>query len=193
MFDNEIMGLATGTGKNVFENITVREITDEEINGFEWIYRGIDWGYYPDPFVYCEMCYDAQKRTLWIYKGFSLLRSSNDNTQSELIAHGVHTDEPIVADNDNKDIGDFRSWGWNMRAAEKGPGSLEAGFKWLQSLDAIIIDNVRVPEAVTEFTEYEYEIDKQGNVLSGYPQGQADHYMAAVRYALEIIWKRRGM
>ena len=193
MFDNEIMGLATGTGKNVFENITVREITDEEINGFEWIYRGIDWGYYPDPFVYCEMCYDAQKRTLWIYKGFSLLRSSNDNTQSELIAHGVHTDEPIVADNDNKDIGDFRSWGWNMRAAEKGPGSLEAGFKWLQSLDAIIIDNVRVPEAVLEFTEYEYEIDKQGNVLSGYPQGQADHYMAAVRYALEIIWKRRGM
>ena len=39
---------------------------------------------------------------------------------------------------------------------------MRLGFKWLQSLDAIIIDNVRVPEAVTEFTEYEYEIDKQG-------------------------------
>ena len=193
MYENEILGIATGTGKNVFENVILREITDEEINGFEWIYRGVDWGYYPDPFAYCEMCYDAKERRLFIYKGFSLLRSSNENTQDELIKHGVHTDDPIVADNSNKDIADFRAWGWNMRAAEKGQGSVEYGFKWLQSLTEIVIDPVRVPEAAAEFTEYEHETDKSGNVLSGYPQGQADHYMAATRYSMEPVWKRRGM
>lgn len=193
MFDNEIMGLATGTGTNVFENITVRKITDEEINSYEWIYRGIDWGYYPDPFVYCEACYDAEKKALYIYKGFSLLRSSNPNTEEELIKRSVSKRDAIVADNDMKDINDFRSWGWNIRTAEKGKGSVEAGFKWLQSLTEIVIDNDRVPEAVAEFTQYEYDVDKNGNVLSGYPQGQADHYMASVRYMMEPVWKRRGL
>lgn len=193
LYANEYLGECTGSGLDVFENITQREITDEEINNFEWIYRGIDWGYYPDPFVYCEASYNASTKKLYIYKGFSLLKSSNINTETKLNEYGVSKEHLITCDNDRKDIDDFRIWGWNMRPAEKGPGSVEAGFKWLQSLTEIIIDPVRVPEAVTEFSEYEYERDRNGNVLSGYPQGQADHYMAATRYMMEQVWKRRGM
>ena len=41
--------------------------------------------------------------------------------------------------------------------------------KWLQSLTAIIIDPERAPYAATEFLEYEYEQDPDGNFISEYP------------------------
>ena len=39
--------------------------------------------------------------------------------------------------------------------------------------------------------EYEYEKDRQGNVLSGYPD-RNNHHIDAVRYALEPVWRREG-
>ena len=56
-----------------------------------------------------------------------------------------------------------------------------------------MIDSERCPRAVDEFSLYEYEIDKKtGEILTGYPQGQPDHYLALTRYALEEIWRKRG-
>ena len=77
--------------------------------------------------------------------------------------------------------------------AIKGKGSRDAGFKWLQGLAAIIIDPVRAPHAADEFTLYEYDIDKRtGEILSGYPEGQPDHFLALTRYATEKEWRRAG-
>ena len=53
------------------------------------------------------------------------------------------------------------------------------------------MDPRRTPEACKEFTEYEYERDKDGNVISGYPD-KNNHFIDATRYATEPIWKRRG-
>jgi phage terminase large subunit len=44
---------------------------------------------------------------------------------------------------------------------------------------------------VQEFSAYEYERDKYGNVLSGYPD-KNDHTIAAVRYATESAWIKGG-
>ena len=54
-----------------------------------------------------------------------------------------------------------------------------------------MIDPTRCPVAPEEFLHYEYERDKDGNVISGYPDGN-DHCIDAVRYAMERVWKRRG-
>ena len=42
-----------------------------------------------------------------------------------------------------------------------------------------------------EITEYEYDRDKEGNVISGYPDGD-DHAISALRYAYEPLFNRRG-
>lgn len=42
-YRNEYLGEATGTGGAIFTNITLREITDEEINTFDNISDGIDF------------------------------------------------------------------------------------------------------------------------------------------------------
>ena len=81
--------------------------------------------------------------------------------------------------------------GFAMRGAKKGPGSVEYSMKWLSSLNEIVIDGHRCPHAAAEFSAYEYERTKDGEVISGYPD-RDNHSIDAVRYALEEVWKRKG-
>ena len=197
-YRNIFLGEPTGTGRNIFENVELRPITDEEISRFEWSYYGVDWGYYPDPFRWVAMSYDMQRRTLYIWDELTLYKHGNAESsevlRQHMREHGIDLSVRLTSDSaEEKSTADFRAWGWNIKGAIKGPGSLDAGFKWLQQLDHIVIDPVRCPKSADEFSLYEYDIDKRtGEVLSGFPQGQPDHSMAAVRYAMEDVWRRRG-
>lgn len=86
-YENIFLGLPTGTGSNVFENIELREITDEEINNFEWNYYGVDWGFYPDPFRFIACSYSTKENTLYIYNELSLLKHNNLQAYNKLIEH----------------------------------------------------------------------------------------------------------
>lgn len=201
-YENIFLGIATGTGANIFENVNLREISEEEINSFEWHYHGLDFGYYPDPLLYNSFAYDMSEKTLYIYDELKLYKHGNYEASEKLKEHLKNQfqdsynfqNDLIIGDSaEPKSIADFRQWGWNMRGAIKGKGSLEAGMKWLQSLKKIVIDPKKCPEATNEFSLYEYEIDKKtGEILSGFPQGQPDHSIAAVRYGTEEIWRQRG-
>ncbi len=198
-YENIFLGKETGTGLNIFDNITSRKITDEEIDRFDFIYHGVDWGYYPDPLMYVGMSFDARKQTLYIFDELRLLKHGNYQAHSKLKKHmedhGFNiAKDRITADSaEPKSVADFRSWGANMRGALKGKGSLDAGFKWLQQLKEIVIDPDRCPHANDEFSLYEHELDKKtGEIMGGYPQGQPDHAMAAVRYAMESTWRKAG-
>ena len=46
-------------------------------------------------------------------------------------------------------------------------------------------------DTAREFEEYELEKDKDGNIITGYPD-KNNHHIDAVRYALERVWSRRG-
>ena len=62
--------------------------------------------------------------------------------------------------------------------------------KWLQKRK-IVIDRRRTPNAYDELTRYEYERDKDGNIISGYPDAD-NHIIDALRYAFEPVFMRRG-
>lgn len=197
-YEHEYLGVATGTGGNVFENVTTEnpdgtpiKITDEEISAFDRCYYGIDWGWYPDPFHFCECYFHAASRKLYIYGEIRANKRSNELLSEDL---DDWMNCRITADSGGegpKSIADFRSRGFDMRGAIKGPGSVEYSMKWLASLTEIIIDPQRCPDTAEEFLGYEYERDKDGDVISGYPD-RDNHAIDAVRYALEEVWKRRG-
>ncbi len=192
IYENEYIGNETGDGGNVFENLEIREIIDEEIKKFDRLYKGIDWGWYPDPFAYNNMHYDSARRTLYIFDELRCNKTSNKQTWEMLQEKGVTNEDLITADSaEKKSIGDYKNYGAFIRGAEKGPGSVEYSMKWLASLNKIVIDPKRCPNTMKEFSEYEYEKDKDGNVITGYPD-KNNHHIDAVRYALEKIWKRRG-
>lgn len=90
-----------------------------------------------------------------------------------------------------KSIGDLRAYGLAARGAEKAPGSVEYSFKWLQSLEKIVVDGQRCPYTTDELLTYSYELDKDGFVIDAYPDGN-DHHLSAIRYAMNLVWKRKG-
>jgi PBSX family phage terminase large subunit len=191
-YENEYMGIANGTGGAVFDNIIVRAITDDEIKQFDRIYNGVDWGFYPDLYSFVRLQYEPAQHRLYIWQEYTSNKQSNRETADKLLELGITANDLITCDSsENKSVGDYRNYGLLTRSAIKGPDSRKYSYKWLQSLKEIIIDNVRCPEAVQEFLNYEYDRDKEGNVISGYPDGN-DHVIDAVRYATESIWKKRG-
>lgn len=198
-YENIYLGIATGTGKNVFENVQLREITQDEINAWEMTLQGIDWGYYPDPYAYGSMHYDARNNILYVWDELYLWKHGNyeafEATREHMEAHNmsIFEDRQTADSAEPKSVADYRKWGGDTRGAIKGKGSREAGFKWLQGLAAIIVDPVRAPHAADEFTLYEYDIDKRtGEILAGYPEGQPDHFLALTRYATEKEWRHAG-
>ena len=191
-YEHEYLGVPNSTGGAVFENIQVQEISDDTIAAFDQVLNGVDWGYYPDPWAFNRMHYDSARRTLYIYGELTAYKKSNRATADMLFAYGVSEDDLITADSaEKKSCADYKEYGLWCKPAIKGPGSVEYSHKWLQSLNAIVIDPTRCPDTVTEFTEYEYERTKDGEVMSSYPD-KNNHHIDAVRYATEIIWKRKG-
>ena len=77
------------------------------------------------------------------------------------------------------------------RRARKGPGSIDRSMQWLQGLSSIVIDKVKCPKTAEEFISYEYERNREGEILSGYPDAN-NHHIDACRYATESIWKAPG-
>ena len=192
-YKNVYLGEETGSGGNVFENIELREITDEEINTFDYIYQGLDFGWFPDPLAWTKCSYNPAQRILYIFDEFVVNKMSNADVWEHLKSEkGVVESDLIIADSaEPKSIGDFRMWGSSMRGAEKGAGSVEYSMKWLSSLAKIVIDHQRCPTAAQEFSTYEFEQDKDGNYISGYVDAN-NHTIDSIRYALNNVWRKRG-
>lgn len=199
-YEHEYLGIPVGTGGNVFENVEPLYMNDDFIMGLEHVFSGIDWGWYPDPFAFTKVAVDISRRNIYIFAEFRANKMSNkqvyDKLYSEMTYAGrkfMMPDEIVTADSaEPKSISDFKSYGaYGCRPAKKGPDSLVYSMKWLQSLNHIYIDPKRCPCAYKEFIEYEYDRDKEDEVVSGYPD-RDNHSIDSCRYALERYWSRRG-
>lgn len=192
-YEYEYLGIPIGNGTEVFDNLEIRQITDEEIARFDRLYRGVDWGWFPDPFHYGCMYYDAARMILYIFEEFRTNKMRNSETGKILKdKFNLGRYDVVTCDSsENKSIADYRSYGINARGADKGPDSVRYSMKWLQSLIKIVIDPVRCPETAKEFKKYEYELDKEGNPTSVYPDAN-NHSIDMTRYAMERVWKRKG-
>lgn len=200
-YRHEYLGEAVGSGGEVFPNIVVREITDEEVkNNSDYIFQGIDWGFSVDPAVLIRATYNHKRDEIMLLDEIYKKHCSNKQLAEAIKAkhydgssdsmfndHGT-----IFADSaEPKSIADMRNEGIWVRACQKYPGSVLYGIKWLQSR-RIIIDPKRTPNAFREFTSYEYETTKDGEFLADVPD-KDNHTIDAVRYAFDRIINRRGI
>lgn len=189
-YEHEYLGVANGDGGAVFEYLNVRAITDEEIARQDDIFQGVDWGFYPDRFAFVRCGYEPAQETIYILDEYSVNKESNAKTGQWILDHH-YDDYPITCDSaEPKSINDFKDMGLPAKKTIKGAGSREYGYKWLQ-IRKIVVDPARTPWIYKELTEYEYERDKDGNVVNGYPDGN-DHCLDALRYAFERFYNKRG-
>lgn len=191
-YRHEYLGESVGNGANVFTNISIRKIDDDEIKRFDAIRQGIDWGYATDPFVFLKMNYDRKHRRLYIFGEIYKPGLLNDEAMG-LIRQMFDPRQTIIADSEEpKSIAEFWRAGFNIRGAEKGKGSVAYGIKFLQRLEQIIIDPERCPNAAKEFTEYEFIREKDGTLRDDYPD-KNNHAIDTSRYALEFDMDKRGL
>lgn len=190
-YQHEYLGIPIGTGGNVFEKLELRDISDEEISRFDRIYQGVDFGWFPDPFAFIRLHYDRARETIYLIDEIYQNKLSNEES-SKMIYERGYTDARIVCDSaEPKSVADFRAMKLPAIEAVKGAGSVEYGMKFLQRR-TIVIDRRRTPHAYDEFVGYEYERNKEGEIISGYPDAN-NHLIDAVRYALEPANRRMGV
>ena len=200
---HEYLGVAIGTGGDVFPNVEDLDMTklvdtprgkEEMWKTFDRIYNGIDWGFARDPFRFVRMHFVPEKLDLYIFSEYDTLLKRNETVFHELYDELKLVDrkEQVIADSaEEKSVADFKAYGAFIRPAEKGPESVRYGIKWLQGLNHIYIDKRRCPKTYFEFSTYEYEQDKDGNFISAYPD-ENNHSIDATRYALQKYWARKG-
>lgn len=190
-YQHEYLGIPVGTGGNVFDNLELREITDEEMSHFDHIYQGVDYGWFPDPFAFIRLHYDRARETIYLMDEIYQNKLTNEASGNIIIQRG-YKDAYITCDSaEPKSVADYRAMGLPAKAAVKGPGSVDYGMKWLQRRK-IVIDRKRTPNAYNEFVNYEYDRNKDGDIISGYPD-ENNHLIDAARYAVERISRRMGV
>lgn len=190
-YRHEYLGEVVGTGGEVFDNVQIRKISDAEIEDFDNVKRGLDFGYAVDPLSYGTMHYDRKHKRLYIYHELYKVGLSNRAAFEHIVTENKNN-EMIKADSaEPKSINELLQYGMRIMGVKKGPDSIDWGVRFLQSLEAIIIDDTRCPETAREFLAYEYERDAQGNWKAGYPD-KNNHTIDMTRYALnDEAWQFR--
>lgn len=192
-FEHEYMGVPTGTGGEVFPNVEVREITEKELQLYQdYVYYGLDFGFAVDPAAFIKVSYDKKTETIFFLEEIYVRGWSNRRMAEELIKRGYEKAFLYCDCAEPKSIDDLRSCGmWFAKACFKMPGCVEYRIKWLQHRH-IVIDPKRTPNAYREFTNYSYEVDKNGVVMSVLPDAD-NHTIDATAYALNNLIFRRGI
>ena len=189
-YEHEYLGLPVGLGTNIFDLLEIRTITDEEIQKYQSIYQGQDWGWYPDPKAFIRLAYVPNKEKVVLLDELGGCKIRNAAMADEIkkkqyddyvIYCGVDEEESIV---------DFRDAGLPARRAIVTPGSRKYTFEWLQCR-TLVIDPERTPRAYKEIINYEHEVDSNGEVIADYPDGN-DHWIDSIRYATSPLSMRRG-
>ena len=177
------LGEVTGTGGQVFNNLDIRTIPNEEIDRLGHFYDGLDFGFAVDPDAFVRWAYEPKLRRITAIDEFYGAGNSTDRLANEV---GRRKGEGFVRCDsaDPRMISELGGRGLRVVGVKKGPGSVEHGMRWLQSLGSIVIDPERTPNIAKEFTSYEYKQDKNGDFISEYPD-KDNHTIDATRYALE--------
>ena len=209
-YRHEYLGEATGTGAEVFPALEVREITAEEVANMEYFFSGVDFGFAADPACFIRCSYDRKHETIYILNEIYKRGMSNRQLAEEIaplvegdpkgssylsLVSGLcfqdHSD--IYCDAaEPKSISDLKDCGLKQaRACHKEPGCVAYRVKWLQHR-RIVVDPARTPNAARELANYEYERDKDGNMLSSLPD-RDNHSIDSLAYALDReIYRKRG-
>lgn len=208
-YEHEYLGVPVGNGSEVFPNLEIRKITDEEVQNAQYLYCGLDFGFSSDPSAFVRVSYDRKTDTILFLDEIVKRHLSNRELATMIKEKGFHLtgrieyvelyggitaeQQRIYCDcADPRSIADLRTEGLKTLPCHKEPGCVQYRVKWLQHRK-IVIDPERTPESAREFQNYCYVVDrKSGEITSELPDAD-NHTIDAVAYALDsLIYNRKN-
>ena len=169
------------------------EIKDFEADPKKWDgpYIGIDFGFAQDPTA-CVRAW-IHNDCVWIDREAGRVGLELDDTVPYLEKHIPDIRKyPSYADNARPEsISHLKGKGLiRIKAVEKGKGSVEDGIEFIKSFKKVII-HTRCKQTAYEFREYSYKKDRLTDEVLPIVVDKDNHYIDALRYALEKIMKRK--
>ena len=208
-YEHEFLGRPVGNGSEVFPNLEIRTISDEEINRQMYIFQGLDFGFSSDPFAFVRLGYDRKTDTIVFMDEIVKKGCGNKEIAERIIEKGYHMEshcrgyryfeketpgrQLLICDcAEPKSIVDLHDMGIKATACHKEPGCVQYRTRWLQHR-RIVIDPERTPESAREFQNYCYVVDrKTGEITSELPD-KDNHTIDATAYALDRLIYRKGI
>ncbi|MGR7910247.1 PBSX family phage terminase large subunit [Lysinibacillus capsici] len=192
----EYLGEAIGSGVVPFDNLQIEKgsITHEMVASFDNIRNGVDFGYATDPLAFVRWHYDKKKNSIYAIDEIYGVKISNRELAKQLKQNGYQSDEIFADSAEPKSIAELKNDHdiKRIKAAKKGPDSVQYGEEWLDDLDFIYIDPARTPNIAREFENIDYQTDKEGNPLPRL-EDKDNHTIDGTRYAFERDMKRPSM
>lgn len=167
-------------GAVIFKNWRVEDLSEIR-KTFDRIRHGLDFGFANDPNALADVHYEKSRKRLFIFGEEYVSDLTNDEI-ADMVKPHVGSRVVTCDSSEPKTIKELRQRKINAIGAKKGPGSVEAGIRFLQGLEIIICSSC--PNAKAEFSKYKWREDKNGNVLP-VPVDKDNHLIDAIRYALE--------
>ena len=137
---------------------------------------GQDFGFSVDPTTLIKMCYDKSRKKIWLKECYYRPKL----TTSEIASLNKHHagNSLIYADSaEPRLIEELQQYGLNIKATEKGAGSITAGIALMQDYELIIDPNST--NLIKELNNYVWS-DKKSNT----PIDAFNHSLDAARYAV---------
>jgi len=171
--------------------------------GADWAgpYCGLDFGFANDPTAAIQ-CYTHAGR-LWLYKEAGSVGLELDGTADYIekripgyCSHAVRADcsrpESISylsrVRRDKNDDGSTPKHMPRIEGVKKGAGSVEDGIAFIKSFDEVVI-HPSCTQTSEEWRKYSYKIDKATGDIMPVIVDAWNHYIDAVRYAIEPLMR----
>ena len=164
----------------VFKNWSIEEFERPAGTVFRF---GADWGFSVDPSVLVRSSIDGNR----LYVDYEAHAIGCEIVNLPELFMGVPEAEkwPITADSARPEtISHMQKNGFpRIRAAIKGPGSLEDGIEWLKSFDIVV--HPRCVHLIDELTMYSYKTDPLTGDVMPILDDKNNHVIDSLRYACE--------
>ena len=153
-------------------------------------YYGLDWGFSQDPTVILR-CFVVNDE-LYIDHEAGGVQIELDHTYRLIDAIPDAKKYIIRADSARPESISFvRRQGYHIESVHKWSGSIEDGIEFIRSFKQINLHE-RCIETASEFVKYSYKVDRLTGDILPVIVDEHNHYIDALRYALQPMIKMRG-
>jgi len=178
----------TSTDAQIFRHkYTVMDFTPPSNAVF---YYGLDWGFSQDPTAVLR-CFIFDN-CLYIDHEAGGKQIELDNTYKLIDEIPLSKQHIIRADSARPESISFvKRQGYKMESVHKWSGSVEDGIEFIRSFRMVYI-HTRCLNTAEEFVKYSYKVDRLTEDILPQIVDSNNHYIDALRYALQPMIKRKG-
>ncbi len=162
-------------------------------------YHGLDWGFANDPLAVIRTWIDHDNRIIYIDQAIGKIGVEIVDTADFMLKIPTTVDHVIRADSarpemishlKNATLKNGDKICFRIRPVEKGKGSIETGISFLKSYKITIAPELE--DVHNEFVFYSYKVDKKTDDILPQIVDKHNHYIDALRYALEPLIKAKN-